>query len=134
MNELTHILKSLAYSLTVVQTSSKCVASIAKRHDLRPELERLQKGLKRHRSSGYDLETKKVPTESTLLNLLDRIRVSEIKLTDLQKQCGMLTVLEKNSLLDLITHILNEMDNRARAAKEILSEMSKKGINLEDLS
>ncbi|MCO4786098.1 MAG: hypothetical protein KC467_09265 [Marinomonas atlantica] len=90
--------------------------------------------MKRHQSSGYDLETKKVPTESTLLNLLDRIRDSGIKLTDLQKQCGMLTALEKNALLDLITQILNEMDNRARAAKEILAEMTKKGINLEDLS
>lgn len=133
MNELTYILKSLAYSLTVVPPSSKCIASLAKKHELRPELERLQKGLKRHRSSGYDLESKRVPTESTLLNLLDRINSSGVKLTELQQHCGMLTALEKNALLELITQVLDAMDERTKVAKKILEAMAQKGISLDDL-
>lgn len=132
MNELSNLIKSLAYSLTVVSTSSKCIANLSKRHDLRSELEKLQKGLKRHKSSGYDLESKNVPIESTILTLLDRIKTRQLKITDLQKQCSLLTQLEKNALLELVDQSLTEMEKRSSQAQQILQAMAKKGLNIDD--
>ncbi|SBS27648.1 hypothetical protein MAQ5080_00879 [Marinomonas aquimarina] len=133
MNELSNLIKSLAYSLTVVSNSSKCVATLAKRHDLRSELEKLQKGLRRHKSSGYDLESKNVPIESTLLTLLDRIQTHHVKITELQKHCSLLTHLEKSTLLQLIEQSLAAMDERASQAKMILDAMAQQGVSVDDL-
>lgn len=134
MNELSHLIKSLAYSLTIVPVSSKSITALAKHYELRPELERLQKGLTRHRSEGYDLEGKRVPIEATFLTLLDRIQSNALKITELQKQCSLLIALEKNALLDLIGSVLAEMDERASSAQQILDAMAEKGIQLDDLS
>ncbi|CUB03190.1 hypothetical protein [Marinomonas fungiae] len=133
MNELSNLIKSLAYSLTVVPTSSKCIANLARRHELRPELEKLQKGLKRHKSSGYDWEAKNVPIESTVLMLLDRIQMQQPKITDLQKYCSLLTSLERSALLDLIEAALSAMDARSNEAQKILAIMEQKGLSIEDL-
>lgn len=133
MNELSNLIKSIAYSLTIVPTSSKCIANLAKRHELRPEMEKLQKGLKRHKSAGYDLESKNVPIESTILTLLDRIQVQQSKITDLQKHCSLLTNLERSALLELINSALAEMDKRSDEARKILAAMAQKGLSIEDL-
>lgn len=133
MNELSNLIKSLAYSLTIVPTSSKCIANLAKHHELRPELEKLQKGLKRHKSAGYDLESKSVPIESSILLLLDRIQTKQLKITELQKHCSLLTGLERSALLELIESALCAMDERSSQAQKILAAMAQKGVSIEDL-
>lgn len=133
MNELAHIIKSLGYSLTVVPASTKCIESLAKHHDMRSPLERLHKGVMRHKSEGYDLETKKVAIEPTALSVLDRLQSQDLKITDIQKQCHLLTSLEKSSLGDFCQSILDKMEARAEAAQAILDAMSKNGIQVDDL-
>lgn len=133
MNELAHLIKSLAYSLTVVSVSDKCVSALAQHHEYKHELERLQRGLERQRSEGYDLETKQVPTESTCIMVLDRIQSHQYKITELQQQCSLLTPLEKNTLLALIGRVLDAMEQRACAAQTILETMAKQGLDIEDI-
>lgn len=133
MNELSHQLKSLAYSLTVVPVSDRCIESVAAKHELRPLLERLKKGVAKHRSSGYDLETKKAPIESSLLAILDRLKTQDLKIADIQKQCSLLTTLEKSTLLDLLEKVLAKMELRAKAAQQIMEALAAKGLNIDDL-
>lgn len=134
MNDLAHLIKSLAYSLTVVPASKKCIVALAQHHEFKPELEKLLKGLSRHKSGGYDLETKQFPTESTCMTILNRIQTNQPKVTELQKQCHLLTALEKAALQNFIDSILQEMEQRASTAQSILEKMAKSGISVDDLS
>lgn len=134
MNDLSHLIKSLAYSLTVVPASRKCIDSLAQHHEYKNEFERLHKGIARHRSGGYDLESKQLPTESTCLTIVDRIQSNQIKIIALQKLCSLLTELEKTTLMHFLEDVLERMQQRADAAQAILEEMAKQGIDVNDLT
>ena len=133
MNELPNQIKNLSYCLTILPVSSRCVENFARRHDLRQVIEKLNKALKKHRSSGYDIEGKKLPIENALLTILDRLNTLKLNQADTQKQCALLTPLEKNALLDLTQQIIDKMDDRESKAQAVLEAMSKTGITLDDL-
>ncbi|RUM49942.1 MAG: hypothetical protein DSY86_08120 [Marinomonas sp.] len=68
-----------------------------------------------------------------LLTILDRLNTLKLNQADTQKQCALLTPLEKNALLDLTQQIIDKMDERESKAKAVLEAMSKNGITLDDL-
>ena len=133
MNELSNQIKNLSYCLTVVPVSNRIIEAFACRHDLKAPLEKLNKAVKRQRSTGYDLEGKKLPIENTLLTVLDRIHSNKLNINEVQKHCSLLTQLEKTALLELTSQILEKMNGRADKAQEILNAMAEKGLRLEDL-
>ncbi|MBM6550412.1 hypothetical protein [Marinomonas ostreistagni] len=107
---------------------------MAQHHEYKTDLEKWHKGVARHRSGGYDLETKQLPTENTCLTILDRIQTGQLKILELQKSCNLLTELEKTTLLHFLEDVLERMQQRADAAHAILEEMAKQGIGVNDLT